>query len=221
MIGGAFLVSLPLLFGFFRSSRALGQAVAFEVLPAAPSGRVDFGAAPRRALLVTVQLAIVVVAGLPLLALTQPFLPPYAAPALFAVALAFAAVAWWRGATDLRGHAQAGAEVIVSVLAKQMEGRDHAPPAPLEDVHKVLPGLGEPVAVRVELSDHAVGRSLAELDLRSRTGAVVLAINRGGEHILLPTGHETIHAGDVLAIAGTHAAVRDSTALLRAGDGRG
>jgi CPA2 family monovalent cation:H+ antiporter-2 len=35
VIGGAFLVSLPLLFGFFRSSRALGQAVAFEVLPAA------------------------------------------------------------------------------------------------------------------------------------------------------------------------------------------
>jgi monovalent cation:H+ antiporter-2, CPA2 family len=67
--------------------------------------------------------------------------------------------------------------VIVSVLAKQMESGDHAPPRPLEDVHKVLPGLGEPVAIRVENSDHAAGRSLADLDLRSRTGAVVLAID--------------------------------------------
>jgi hypothetical protein len=43
---------------------------------------------------VTVQLAIVVVAGLPLLALTQPFLPPFGAPALFVLAFAFALVAW-------------------------------------------------------------------------------------------------------------------------------
>jgi CPA2 family monovalent cation:H+ antiporter-2 len=126
---------------------------------------------------VTVQLAIVVVAGLPLLALTQPVLPPFGAPALFVLAFAFALVAWWRGATDLRGHTRAGAEVIVSVLAKQMESGDHAPARPLEDVHKVLPGLGEPVAIRVENSDHAAGRSLADLDLRSRTGAVVLAID--------------------------------------------
>ena len=88
-------------------------------------------------------------------------------------------------------------------------------------LNKVLPGLGEPVALRIEPADHAVGRSLAELDLRSRTGAIVLAINRGGEHILLPTGHEKVNAGDVLAIAGTPASVRDSTTLLREGDGNG
>jgi len=214
---GALALCLPLLFGFFRSSRALGQALAFEVLPPAPSGKVDFGAAPRRALLVTVQLAVVVVAGLPLLALTQPFLPPFGAPAIFVAALAIAGIAWWRGATDLRGHTQAGAELIVSVLAKQMVGGDHAPATPLEDVHKLLPGLGEPVALRIDPSDHAVGRSLADLDLRSRTGAVVLAINRSGQHILLPTGHETVQAGDALAIAGTHAAVRESTSVLREG----
>ncbi len=220
VVAGALLLCLPLLFGLARSSRALGQALAFEVLPPVQSGKVDFGAAPRRALLVTVQLAIVVVAGLPLLALTQPFLPPFGAPAIFLAVLAIAAFAWWRGATDLQGHAQAGAEVIVSVLAKQMVASEHGPATPLEDVRKLLPGLGEPVALRVEPADYAVGRSLTELDLRSRTGAAVLAINRGGQHILLPTGHETVQAGDVLAIAGTHAAVRDSTLLLREGDGR-
>ncbi len=218
--GGALILCLPLLVGFFRSARGLGQALAFEVLPPVQRGKVDFGAAPRRALLVTVQLAIVVVAGLPLLALTQPFLPPFGALAIFLTVLAIAAVAWWRGATDLRGHAQAGAEVIVSVLAKQMVAGDHGPATPLEDVRKLLPGLGEPVALRVEPADHAVGRSLTELDLRSRTGAVVLAINRGGQHILLPTGHETVQAGDVLAIAGTHGAVREATSLLREGDGQ-
>ena len=47
-----------------------------------------------------------------------------------------------------------------------------------------------------------------------------MTIDRGGPHILLPNGHELIEGGDVLAIAGTPAAVRESTSLLRMGDGR-
>jgi CPA2 family monovalent cation:H+ antiporter-2 len=44
---------------------------------------------------------------------------------------------------------------------------------------------------------------------------VVLAITRGGDRILLPTGHETLRAGDVLAVAGTRDAVEAARSVLR------
>ena len=222
VIAGAALLVLPLVFGYFRTARRLGRVWAADVVPEAATGKVDFGAAPRRALAVTLQLAIVVVAGIPLIAITAPFLPPLRGPVVFAALLLLLAVAWWRSTTDLRGHAQAGAEVLVSALSRQMatEEAAHQTPLPateLTDVRKLLPGLGEPVAIAVQEKDHAVGRTLAALDLRSRTGAVVLAITRGGQPILLPTGHETIQAGDRLAVAGTKKAVRAAAELLTSG----
>jgi CPA2 family monovalent cation:H+ antiporter-2 len=223
VISGAALLVLPLVFGYFRTARRLGRVWAADVVPEAAKGKVDFGAAPRRALAVTLQLAIVVVAGIPLVAITAPFLPPLRGPLVFAALLLLLAIAWWRSTTDLRGHAQAGAEVLVSALRRQMAAEEatHQTPAAateLTDVRQLLPGLGEPVAIAVEDNDRAVGRTLAALDLRSRTGAVVLAITRAGQPILLPTGHETIQAGDRLAVAGTKKAVRAAAELLRTGN---
>jgi len=63
-----------------------------------------------------------------------------------------------------------------------------------------------------------VGRTLANLNLRGATGAIVLAIARGGEGVLVPTGHEELRADDVLALAGTHEAVAAAKQLL-SGDG--
>ncbi|HET7602699.1 MAG TPA: TrkA C-terminal domain-containing protein, partial [Gemmatimonadales bacterium] len=138
------------------------------------------------------------------------------------ILLLLLAVAWWRSTTNLRGHAQAGAEVLVSALGRQMatEESSHGIPTPateLTDVRQLLPGMGEPVALTVRAEDHAVGKTLAQLDLRSRTGAVVLAITRAGQPILLPTGHETIQPGDRLAVAGTRRAAHAAVELIRSG----
>ena len=59
-----------------------------------------------------------------------------------------------------------------------------------------------------------MGRTLANLNLRGATGATVLAIARGGEEVLVPTGHEELRAQDVLALAGTHEAVDAARDLL-------
>jgi CPA2 family monovalent cation:H+ antiporter-2 len=48
------------------------------------------------------------------------------------------------------------------------------------------------------------------------TGATVLAIQRGEQSVLVPSGHERLQAGDVLAIAGTHDAVEAAKELLAA-----
>jgi CPA2 family monovalent cation:H+ antiporter-2 len=82
----------------------------------------------------------------------------------------------------------------------------------LEDVNVVLPGLGEPVAIRVVPQSIAVGRSLAQLNLRGATGATVLAIRRGTQEIPTPLGREVIEADDLVAVAGSH----DALAIARA-----
>jgi CPA2 family monovalent cation:H+ antiporter-2 len=67
----------------------------------------------------------------------------------------------------------------------------------------------------VDASSAAVGQSLAELNLRGRSGATVLAISRDGESIVVPTADERLKAGDVLAITGSHDAIEAAKALLR------
>jgi uncharacterized protein with PhoU and TrkA domain len=78
----------------------------------------------------------------------------------------------------------------------------------------VLPGLGEPVAIRVVPDSIAVGRSLAQLNLRGATGATVLAIRRGDQRIPTPLGREVIHANDVLAVAGAQDAIAVARAIF-------
>jgi CPA2 family monovalent cation:H+ antiporter-2 len=71
--------------------------------------------------------------------------------------------------------------------------------------------------VRLADDSHAVGKSLASLDVRGLTGATVLAIARLDGAGLVPTGKETLQAGDVLALAGAPEAVAAARLLLLLG----
>jgi CPA2 family monovalent cation:H+ antiporter-2 len=88
----------------------------------------------------------------------------------------------------------------------------------LNHVREMLPGLGEPVPVRIEPDSPAVDKSLAELNLRGLTGATVLAILRNGQELLLPRGKDVLNAGDILALAGSVEAIAAAKRLLRARD---
>ncbi len=60
-----------------------------------------------------------------------------------------------------------------------------------------------PIAThRVGDEDWAVGRSLAEVDLRAATGASILAVQSGDSYATSPTAERRIHAGDVLYLTG-------------------
>ena len=71
-----------------------------------------------------------------------------------------------------------------------------------------------PVSMRLDPLSPAVGKTLAELNIRGLTGATVLAIRRGAEAVLVPSGHERLMAGDVLGVAGTRDAVAAAKRLL-------
>jgi CPA2 family monovalent cation:H+ antiporter-2 len=193
----------------------LGGTLAEAALPKTETGALDLSAAPRRALLVTLQLGVVMIVSLPLLALTQPFLPGSTGAAVAGILFVILGITFWRSATNLQGHVRAGAEVIVEVLASQAgKGTPSANDDAFTRVKKMFPGLGDPVSFRLEASSPGVGRTLAELNLRGQTGATVLAIVRGHEGILVPTAREALREGDVLALAGAHECIEAAIELL-------
>jgi monovalent cation:H+ antiporter-2, CPA2 family len=209
--GTAIPLSAPFLVGIVRVARTLGAKLAEAALPQSEEGKVDLAAAPRRALVVTLQLAVVLLVGIPLLALTQPFVSPLYGMAFLAVVLAFLGMGFWRTATNLQEHVQAGAQMIVESLGKQ-SGSAKEPT--LDEVHPLLPGLGPLTPVQLVADSPAVGKTLAQLNLRALSGASVITILRGTEG-LRPTGREELREGDVLALAGTHDSIRTASAMLR------
>jgi K+/H+ antiporter YhaU regulatory subunit KhtT len=94
----------------------------------------------------------------------------------------------------------------------------HAPKdqdAFLGQIDAMVPGIGAPSSAPIASDSPAVGKSLGELNLRSRTGASVIAIMRNGDRLLMPSGKEMVLADDVLVLVGTHPAIRQAKDLLR------
>jgi K+/H+ antiporter YhaU regulatory subunit KhtT len=91
----------------------------------------------------------------------------------------------------------------------------------MEHLHSALPGLGEPEPIRVTAGSPVVHKSLAALDLRGLTGAMVLAIMRDGEQIVAPGGRVELLEGDVLAVAGQKEAIEAARAIVEPATGPG
>ncbi|MEP7088316.1 MAG: cation:proton antiporter [Gemmatimonadota bacterium] len=214
-LGAVALAVLPLV-GIARTARQLGYALAIRAMPAARIGLVDFAAAPRSALLVTLQIAIMLSIIIPLVAITQPFVTATPGLLTLAAVVLVLGVAFWRSAQSLHGHTRAGAEAIVALLGEQMtiDTEPDAVSQAMAKIDLVLPGLGTPVAIQLGDGSAAIDHSLASLNLRGRTGATVLAIVRAGEQVLVPRGRDVLRAGDVLAVAGSADAVAAARALI-------
>jgi CPA2 family monovalent cation:H+ antiporter-2 len=103
VVAGAAIVSAPFWIGMVRVSRVLGFELANRVFPDVSLEKLDMAAAPRKLLVVTLQLAIVLLVGIPLVAITQPFVPTLrgAAVLVFLLALTCFAAEWglrrWKG----------------------------------------------------------------------------------------------------------------------------
>src|SRR5438034_2372045 len=133
-----------------------------QTLAAEKHKRVDFAAAPRRMLVVTFQLAGVLLVGMPLLAFTQPFLPGVQGAVLLALLVVVLGAAFWRSATNLQGHVRAGAEVILEALVAQSRARTTVEEGDaLDRLHQLLPVLGTLTTVRLDSGSAAIGRTLA------------------------------------------------------------
>jgi len=210
LLGLGALLVLPFAIGLVTSARRVAERLAEAAMPRAAHG-VDQANAPRRLLRVVIQIGSVVVLGLPLLALTQPFLSAVPGAVILGAVLLLLAISFWRSATNLQGHARAGAELVVDVLARQGVDKDESA---LELVQGLLPGLGTIVPFQIDAGSEVVGRSLGEINLRGLTGVTVVALSRGRERVVFPQAREILRPGDVLALTGSHEAIQAAHRLL-------
>ncbi len=221
--GGALLLTLPLSAGIVGVARRLALSIATAALPEPEDGKVDLSAAPRRAFVATLQLALVMLTGIPILIATQPVLGGAYGAFLLCLLLLWLGASFWKGAANLHGHVQASARALLEALMSQArQGAPHesspgSERSAFEQVQNVLTGMGTPVAVKLDEQSRSVGKTLAQLNLRGVTGATVLAITRPGAGVVIPTAREVLHAGDLLALAGTHDAIGAAKLRLTAG----
>ncbi len=211
IVVAAVALVLPFLLGAIRLARAMGRLLAALALPVAGAG-LDLAATPRRALLVTLQLTILLVAGIPLAAVLQPFVAAVPMLGVLVGGLMLMVVPFWRSATSLDGHVRAGAQVLLEALARQTHTAAAVPAG--DEVKRLVPGLGEAMTLRLDAGAPAIGRTLKELDLRGLTGASVIAIERPPHEVVHPTADEALRHHDCLVLAGTDEAIAAARTLL-------
>jgi CPA2 family monovalent cation:H+ antiporter-2 len=225
-------IALALVFatGVVRRAHRLGGDVAGLVLPKAGEGGLDLGSAPRRAFTQILELAIALALGLPLVAILQPFLPVSSGVIALALIVLGLVLALWRSLSSFEGHVRAGTELVLEVLARQSregQGGGHGEgggasqtmraDVSLASATALLPGFPDMVPVTLTAESAAIGRTLAELNLRAVTGATVMAISRSEQGAVIPSASEVMRVGDVLTLAGSHAACATAAALLVGG----
>ncbi len=214
LLAAGALLALPFAIGLVRTMRKLSVVMAESALPP-PARGVDQGRAPRRALIATLRIGMVIAIGVPMTLLTLPFVPPFGVLGVIAAYLLILGVGFWRTATDLDKHSRAGAELVVHVLAKQAHSGETGT---FEVVRELLPGMGTIVPLEVQSGSEAAGATLGELNLRGRTGASVVALSRDGQRQPFPTASTRLEAGDMVALTGSGSAIGTAATLLRARD---
>ncbi|MBX3188553.1 MAG: cation:proton antiporter [Labilithrix sp.] len=226
-VGGAALIGLPFLLGVVRLTRAIGLSVVGLGQTKKKSEPATSGS-----IAIAVQLGLLTAVGAACIVVVEPFVPAGVGALLLTALVAAAIFAFWRNAKQFDVEVQAGGAVVVAVLRSKLrphddDGEEHdevAERAAVEseladDVAAFLPGLGAPKLFRVEAESSVAGRTLGEIDLRSKTGAAVLALVRDGKAIMLPDTSERLDVGVIVATVGSDEALASAKALLCAAEG--
>jgi CPA2 family monovalent cation:H+ antiporter-2 len=187
-------------------SRALAQII----IPQRTT-EVDMGLAPRRALTLMLELALATVISVPMIAAIQPFVGRGGILAGGVVIILLTIT--YRSIVNFNEHVRAGSEMILELLHQpEAEQQQH-----MKQIETLLPGFGGLVSVALDTKSGAVGKSLADLNLRARTGATVLAIARGEGGFATPEPSEPLRAGDVLALTGSADAIAAARVAITSG----
>jgi CPA2 family monovalent cation:H+ antiporter-2 len=193
------IVCAPFGYAINAGARGLAQAIATRSLrsgiDAAPS-------AAEEAAIAVLHATILLVIVMPLLAIVQPFLAPIEGIGMFLIVATLMASVIWRSARKLQGNLRAVAQLVGAALASN------------RNAAREVPGLGTITPIALEADAAAVGRTLAELDLRAATGATAIAIARSDGQVIVPSGDEVLSVGDVLEVAGPRGGVEAARALL-------
>ena len=211
--GLVLLVAIPFVVGLVRSGLDLAAAVRTHIR------RAKLPPAVARSVESLGLLTVVLMVGVPTVTVLRPLESrSWAEMGLVAVVIALVVILL-RRMGGVGGEGASGVHRLARGLARHVG--DDAPSGQASSTElaadPLLAGI-DTVRLRIEPGFAASGRTLAELELRVRSGASVVAIQRADATVQLPTGHEQLQEGDELAVAGSDLAVQRALAVLR-GDG--
>jgi CPA2 family monovalent cation:H+ antiporter-2 len=205
----ALVVAVPVAAGAWWSMTRLADHLAAEVVPA---GAVGTDAA-RGLVQASVRLLVLLGSVVPAIAISRPFLGAWAGGTVVPLlVVAGAAALVWRRAGEVVPESLSAADELSKLLGP--DAPEHAPPGAATGAASTAPPSPGMVGVRLLAGAPAVGRTLAELDLRAVTGASVVAVGRAGAAVISPTGHERLCADDLLGLVGAPEALERARAHL-------
>jgi len=201
----AMLVSLPLLIATFRKLQALGLLVAETKVTSTAAG--ERTAAIRMMVAQVAPIAGALALGLFILVLSASLLP--SGRVLIALLLVLAGTTWllWRSFIKIYSKAQFQ---LKETLAQTPPAHPHPEPPPLRSLLREA----DLEAITIATNSPAAGKLIRELEVRTRTGASVVGIERNGASIVNPGPDEELLAGDQILLLGTGAQLSSARAVF-------
>ena len=192
----AVVLSLPMLIATFRKLQALGLLVAeTKVTPAAAGERT---AAIRAIVAQVVPIAGTVALGVFVLVLSSALLPTFKVLIVLLVIVALITWLLWRSFIKIYSKAQVA---LQETFAQPPAPRPHDAPAALPSLLREA----DLETVTLAADSPAAGKLIRELELRTRTGASIVGIERNGANIINPGPDEELQSGDQVLLLGTRA----------------
>jgi len=199
----ALLVCAPPAAAMYFSARRLATALASRAFAELPA----HGAPAITALIELLQITILLVTAVPLLAIVQPFMEPVEGIGIIVITILLMVLVVTRSARQIQGQIRNATRLIRVALRGAHAGVDGSQ-------SYEVPGIGTITPVPLPADSEGIGKSLAELDLHTSSGAVIVAIGRGDSEVVVPTGEEVLRPGDILELAGSLDAIAAARRLL-------
>ncbi len=201
----AMVLSLPLLIATFRKLQALGLLVAeTSVTPAAAGERTP---EIRAIVAQVVPIAGTVAFGLFILVLSSTLLPSLNVLMVLLCVVALTAWLLWRSFIRIYSKAQVA---LKETFAQPPAPHPHDAPAALKSMLREA----DLETVTIAEDSPAAGKLIHELELRTRTGASIVGIERSGGNIINPSADEELQAGDQVLLVGTRDQLESAKAVF-------
>ena len=190
----AVFVSLPMLIAAYRKLEALGMLLAdLRVKQLASDARAK---EIKAIIATTVPLAGAVGLGVLVFSLSAPLLPPWEILIVLLLILAGLTYLLWRSFVKVYSKAQIA---IQETLASTPLPPESATPAPLQNLLKTA----RLQTVVITGSSPACGKFIRELELRTKTGASIVAIERNGTNTINPGPNDELQMNDQVLVLGS------------------
>jgi monovalent cation:H+ antiporter-2, CPA2 family len=189
----AMILSLPMFIATSRKLQALGLLVAELKVTTAAAG--ERAAAIRAVVAQLIPIAGTAILALYILVLSATLLPSLETFLILLVLVG--AISWLLRRSFIRVYSKAQV-VLQETFAQTAIPRNHPSPTALPSL------LREADLATVTVTPHSpvAGRFIRELDLRSRTGASIVGIERNGTNVINPGPDEELQAGDQILLLG-------------------